>query len=749
MLLEGKKIWLYVAELNAVGVSTVYIYKKKSESEKFSRPTWKGKKVVGGLVIDYDSLPETTKAKLPTRAELIKQHQASSTETRIDQLQEACATLNELHSQNCFINDYTFFLKRTSSQTKAEDLKQAAGWLRLLNRYRTPKETRTINFNTKAELRAAVVDQLLSNFRQHKAHLYGFKITNVAVLQRKELEWASAYKQAFDFAQADRKPVIEAERQANEAALSTLVHANVGNNNRRVLGKLNENESERILLPSGKIDFSEWNARTLVYLFTNPGKANKYDFENIERRYKLECEKCNRQPAVEISAIKEFLTCNEVKKYTTRERNGWAEHDKMLPHVYGKRPEFALSKGGYDGFQVDFTSRIDKKQFMLTVVAVFDYMSEAITGFDIGLVEDGLMVRNMYRNHLNLMGGRSFMEIESDRFSGNLAQETRSIFEKTCDFITQPTPNDPQGKAPNPKARFVERLIPELNRLTQNFPGWKGTNITSIDKNRKPNPDYRSGNYVEGFAESAQQIIDLINVYNNDTYNRAQSRIAECLENINPKAPTIPQEIVAMLLNQHTTTTVRNAKISFEVNRRQYEYAFPEADKFAHLMMKGFKVKVYYDETDMSTVDVFGENDQYIGRLGKLHRVSRAKAEQTPEDIAGLGKMVNQRKAAQERIGEVTRKMLEVEAAELGIDISNISIEDAQELIAGIKHITPEELFADALETPNAKLTESYYQDRIIRANGESIPVSKKDQKGLDDQRREFEREKAKRKGII
>ena len=747
MLIEGKKVWLFVAELNAAGVSTEYIYKKKSESEKFSRPTWKGRKMPGGLVIDYDSLPETTKAKLPSRADLIKQHQADNTENKIDRIQEACETLKTLHEQNSFINDYTFFLKRTSSQHKAEDLKQAAGWLRLLNRYRTPKETRTINFKTKVELRTAVVEQLLADFKERHAHLYGFKITNVAVLQRKELEWASAFGTALE--SNSNEPKIQAERLANEAALNTLVHANVGNSNRRVLGKLNENESERILLPSGKIDFSEWNARTLVYLFQNPGKANKYDFENIERRYKLECGKCNRQPAVEISAIKEFLTCNEVKQFCVRERHGWAELDKTLPHVYRKRPQFSLSKGGYDGFQVDFTSRIEKKQYMLTVVAVFDYMSEAVTGFDIGDVEDGLMVRNMYRNHLNLMGGRSFIEIESDRGSGNLAAETRAIFEKTCDYVTQPVPNDPQGKAPNPKARFVERLIQELNRLTQNFEGWKGTNITSIDKNRKPNPDYRSGNFVEGLSESVQQIIQLINIYNNDVYNRTQSRIAECMENINPKAPTIPQEVSSMLLNQNTITTVRNSKILIEVNRRPYEYTFPEADKFAHMMLKGYKVKVYYDETDMSTVDVFGVNDQYIGRLGKLHRISGAKAEQTHDDLAGLGEMVSNRKAAIERIEGVSRKMLEVEAAELGIDISNMSIEDAQEMIAGMKHITPQELFAEALATPNAQLTKSYYEDRLLRANGAAVPVSKEDQKGLDDQRREFERERAKRKGHI
>lgn len=622
-------------------------------------------------------------------------------------------------------------------------MKQAAGWLRLLNNYTTPKETKSIGFKTKLDLRTAVVEQLLADVKKNKAHLYGFKVTNVAVLQRKELTWAKAFGEALE--QYSNEPKIECENRANEAALGTLIHDNFGNNHRRVLGRLNTNEAERILLPSGKIDFSEWNARTLVYLFMNPGKANKYDFENIYRRYLYECKKENRQAEVNISAIKDFLTCNEVKMYTERERHGWSQLDKMLPHVYRKRPEFALSKGGYDGFQVDFTSRIDGKQLMLTVVAVFDYMSEAITGFDINLVEDGLMVRNMYRNHLNMMGGRSFIEIESDRFSGNLTENTRSIFEKTCQYITQPTPNDPQGKAPNPKARFVERLIQELNRLAQNFPGWKGTNITSIDKNRKPNPDYRNGNYVEGLAESKKQIIDLINIYNNDTYNRTTSRIEVCIENINPDAPIIPRENISLLLNQHTITTVRNAKILIEVNRREYEYAFPEFDQHVHRMMKGYKVKVYFDETDMSTIDVFGANDDYIGTLGRLHRISGTKAEQKHEDLRGLGQMGAARDNMIDRIQAPTRKLLELEASELGVDISNMSLQDAQEFIAGMKDVSAEELYAEALDTPVAKATKAYYNDRMFTANGETMPLSKAEKKSMTDKQKELIREKFKR----
>lgn len=748
MLFEGNKIWLLIPELIQAAVDMNCIKTGLKRNRKGEVATWKHKSSAYDKrvkLIDYDSLPESTRSKLPLREELITQCLADITEDKLVQENDAIASIESLQRSSCDIQDYYFFIKKVLDKSKAHDLMLAAGWLRFLNKYRTPKETRLIGFNTKLELRESAVEKLIAQAKAKKGlHLYGFKVTNAKVLQRKEGDWAKAYEGMA----VEDMPMIEAQKNANEAALSTLVNENFGNNHRRVLGKLNENEADRILLPSGRIDFSEWNARTLVWIFMNPGKANKYDFENLYRRYEYKCREENRKPAVSISAVKEFLTSNEVKLYTTRERSGWAELDKMLPHVYGKRSQFSLSKVGYDGFQVDFNTRMivngKPKQLMLTVVAMFDYMSEAVTGFDIGLVEDGKMVRTMFRNHLNTMGGRSPIEVESDRFSGNLADDTRGLFEKTCRIITQPVPNDPQGKAPNPKARFVERLIQELNRLSQNVQGWKGTNITSIDKNRKPNPDYRSENFTEGYSESVSQIITLINIYNNDTYNREQSRIAVCMENINPNAITIPQENIALLLNQSTQVKVVGGLVSFIVNRRKYDYQFPEFDQFVHLMEKGFFVTVYYDEANMDTVDVFGMRDQYIGTLGREHRVVRAKAEQTADDLHRLGVMSSNRKKAISRIEGPSRKVLELQAADFGIDISNMSMKDAQEVIAGMMDIRPEELYEEALSTPNAIQTRNYYEDRLLRANGEAVPVTitKKEAKGHDAEIKRLAREK-------
>ena len=221
------------------------------------------------------------------------------------------------------------------------------------------------------------------------------------------------------------------------------------------------------------------------------------------------------------------------------------------------------------------------------------------------------------------------------------------------------------------------------------------------------------------------------------------------MENINPNAPVIPQENISMLLNQSTIVAVRNGLVAFEVSRKTYEYKFEEYYLHTHAMMKGYKVKVYYDETDMSSVDVFGEDDQFIATLGRLKRVVKNKAEQTSEDQGRAAAMrANRLKAIQHGEG-INRKLLELEASEFGLDISNMSLTEAQELIAGMKSINAEELFEDVLSTPEAASAKRYYEDRILRANGELVPVSNQERKSLEQERREMVKENAKRKGLI
>lgn len=713
-------------------------------------------------LIDIETIPASTleKYNLPTVEGLKKLAAAKSKELAVKAKAQTDSSL-PLHIEKFQdIADFSVLrFKFNLDAARANDLAIAASIVRFLCHYQTKlgeegKNNGTIHigYESKAALRLSVIEYIAGK------KLYGFDISNPRVLFEKEKAWSKAIQQAFKEHSNLKK--IDLEKVAREYALRTLVPNYFGLKNRQVIGR-REDDSDIIV---GDYNIKEWHAAQVLYNYMNPGVGNKLDYEEVYVRYEMACRKASKEP-VSLSSVKRFLSNTAIKEFAMWERSGFAELDKYLPHVSGKRATYSLAKGGYDGFSVDFKTATDKGVVMLTVVAVFDYMSEAITGYDIGYVENGKMVRNMYRNHLNLTGGRSYYEIESDRFSGNLAKDTQEIFAYCCNIISMPAPNDPRKKAPNPKSRFAERYLPELNRLAQSFPGWKGTNITSIDKNRKPNPDYSDSNFVQTYEEGVQQIIKLINIYNNQSLKKfgGKSRMEMCLNNISEKAPVIDPLLQAVYLNQFTITTVRHHIVKItrgsKPNQEVHEWKWEDADLYAHKMNKGNRVAAYFDENDMDMVSLYSFDEKepnnkdkhiFIHAIDKkLVRAQRAKAEQTDVDIKEIGKQHSYRKKVVER---KNRKQLEFEAAIYGIDISNMSLELAEQLVLGARAtqkdsiiLTPEERYAEALATPVAQQQASYYEDRILRENGMQVPETDSETMSLEDKRKAYLRKKFKK----
>lgn len=733
------------------GISDIYIRNALRRNRHHPTTSWQSKKHPYDrrmVLIDYDSIPSKTKAKLPSRADLIDKYNLESREAETLRTSE---TLLDLHEDHKKLSDYHFYLDHVGDRQKARDLAAAAAWLRLLTHYRAKRDTQKIGFASKGDLQERIISLLAEAAKRRHRHLYGFKITTVRGLDDKVRAWRKALQMVFESpSDGDRIP---ASQDPESTALLTLIPAYKGNSNAQVIGKPTGSDKD-ILLPGG-INLREWHAGELFKLYCNFGKGNKLDFEEVHRRYARQCAALDKTP-VTVRSVRRFLSMDAVQLHAARERNGYMAFDKYLPHVKGQRPKYSLSKGGYDGFSVDFYtkgnftrrdgSRITNGRLMLTVVAVFDYRSEAITGFDVNLVEDGLMVRNMYRNHLNLMGGRSYIEIESDRFSGNRAKDTVALFEQTCRYVTQPLPNDPEGKAANPKARFVERLIQEVNRLAQSAEGWKGTNITAIDRRRKPNPDYHPNNFIESEAEGIAQVVRLINIYNNVKLKKYghKSRMEVCKENINPEAPVIAPWRMALILHQNTLVTLRHGAVSIVVNGRTYQYAFPGYEEQVHRMYKGLKVMVCYDEAAMDSVDVFGENDTYLATLRQTTGVQRAKAEATASDSRTMGHHRAIRRQTEENI---TLKTLEFEASLYEMDIAGLPFEEALSLVKAARNLQSaglteslEERFGEELSTTEATTTAAYYHDRLLTGKGLDAPVG--NARDLERERREYEDEK-------
>lgn len=763
MILRGNDILLFRDDLAQLAkTSTAYIDKKCSESRKFNRLTWRSEKVEGLTVVKYSSLPDATKQKLPSKSYLVEQAKSLMAEQQANDVSDRNAELAYFIEEKYYYSvDLLWFEKQGLKKNKAYDLSRAAAFLRFLNEYKTKTATREIGFETKKELREAVLNYYLDKVHNPHTHKYkfwyGFKVSNYATLQQRELDWSNAMKTVIEA--NSNEPKFRQDQLAYDAALASLIPSHSGNQNRRVIGKVTDPESAGIL-EGGRIDVKEYHASVLTNIAMNPGKGNIFDHEVIHMMYSLRCKKDGVRPC-SLSAVKYFLSEPEVEEFITWERHGFAEIDKVLPHTHGLAPKAALSKGGYDGLSVDFytetviTDKHGKQktgQVMLNIVAVWDYYSEAITGLDVGLVESGEMVRNMYRNHLNLVG-RSFLEIESDRFSGNKMDDTQRVFEYCCKNITMPAPNDPKSKAPNPKGRFVERLVQELNRLTQHVDGWKGSNITSQkDKNRVQNKDYR-GEAIGSFEEAVDQIVKLVNIYNYKSLKKLDGgcRWDKMIANIHPDAQVIDPTAMPMLFNRWTKKKIQNEVLAVKINRKKYEFDFHGYEKYLPKIGRSRTVRLYYDEADMSTVDVYAmadpknpnilEGDVFLETIPALKRGYKDKASQSRLDMAVHMKQKQRRNS---KTDYLQRKELEVEASLYGIDIGGLDIKTAKQRIEGARatmqeeFIPPmEEIYADALARPEAQSAANYYTDRMITGRGlKPATVKTASQKKSDEQRK-------------
>jgi len=672
----------------------------------------------------YDSLPQQYKDKLPSRDQLIKQCQAGQTEKEVTETAQSTLNLIKLHESK-FINrqDFQYYKFKCGLKTeRAHDLMIVVAWLRLLAQYRTPSDCRAIGFSTKQALRQAVVDIL----KGLSIPLYKFRISNAQTLQRRELEWC---------------------KLRGEEALAAQLHAGTGNDNSRRIGRIYEDDPEnQIMLPGAKIDLREFHAGTLMYLFMNPGSGNIFDYEEIYARYCILCAEKSEKPR-SLSAIKNFLGRDDVLQYTNWERKGYPTIDKLLPQITRKRPEYSLTKGGVDGFQVDFYTDIDSKsRVMLTIVAFFDLSTEAITGYEVAINESGEAVRNAYRNHLRRWG-KAYQEIESDRGSSIIGKDSAWLINRFSQYKSQAGPSDPRGKAPNPKRRFAERLILELNRLTQSIPGWKGTNITSQRHHAgKPNPDYSTGAQAS-LEQGIMCINKLIALYNNELLEKYgnKSRMQVFQETMNPEAMAVSPEMLAYTFNKSTVTTVRNSLITITVNRKDHTYPFPENLDLTSRLPKGRKVRVYFDETDLSTIDVFGftdpnntSTDYHLATLGKVVRVQGAKAEQKHEDLAELGRQTRVRNQYQEKI---ERKMLEVEAGRYELDINSfLPIADLRKLVEGARARYKNSIVQPfdkrhelVLTTEEARAELEWNNQTMLRDKNMRVPLSPSPVRDLDE----------------
>lgn len=668
-------------------------------------------------IYSYDKIAdrsEKTKAKLPEK-ELIIAH--INAENAIKDAEKCNISTSFVYRKFCNylkITDLHFFKAKKYSESKSKGLMNSMAMLRFLAATKLKKED--LKVVTGFESRELLLKTTIELFKDEEVN--GHIVRKALDLPMLPCSYDRLRKKVDAFVK------FRANSKVNECE---FLCTKVGNTNSMIIGKPSGTMDDD-LIEGTHINVAEFHAATLIKLAMNPGKGNKFDILETWNRYARKCKDVEKEPAT-YAAVKNFLAKPEVKQFYVWERHGFAAFDKMLPHIHGKRAEYSLRKGGMDGFQVDFYTQDKDKAVMLTCVAVFDYTSEAITGFEVGYVENGLTVRNAYRNHLRLHGGRTYNMLDMDGSMANTSDKTKELFAKVVGKVVVGMSDDPTYKhRANSKSRFSERLIQEINRLAQNLPEWKGTNVTSFNIQRKPNPDYVK-KYKGTIDEGVAQVISLVNVYNNKSLEKYgnKSRIQVFQEKMDVTAEVIDYTTMAQVFNWSTIVSVRHDVIKIQLHKIDYEYYVPDRLAWASKMEAGSRVKVYYDEADMNEVHVFGwvvnnegdPQEHFLGTLKRGERAYRDEASQTTKDLALIGQQTQKRKVM---IDKVQRKALEVEAYTYGIDITQFpNLNDLEMAVKGAREREPEETleerYSEELATVEAVRTQKFYEEHFAQQN--------------------------------
>lgn len=716
MLLKGNSILLFVGDLVQYGVSLETI-KSGLKRNRAGHQTWKhvafpdDKRV---KLIFYDSLPEATKVKLPPAAELLAIIKAEHTDRKDKERQGSELFLPDLIEKHYETIDYHYYLNYLSNKVKASDLMQGAGILRFLASYKSKSDTSKIGFPSKSDLRAAVLDYIINSAEERKRHLYGFKVTNSAILQQKELNWRKAYEQAFEHHSNEPKHVIE--QRAKEAQLNTLLHNNRGNNNALVFDK----EHQAIVLE--------------LYL-----RANKLDMFRTWLDYQQICKQTLGMQACTYSTIKKYLSSDRIRALAAERRHGQQYAEVTYrPYHHRRRPDYSFSLVAGDGWfpgrsvLVNFNDRRTgkpvKRSQTCAVWLWYDWKSEAIVGFDIAPSETGELIRQSFRQILTIHNDVCPASVMLDR-SWTEREDIQQLFRAAGVAIQD-------KRAYNPKSNIAERFNKELNKLHRQVDE-QWASMTNNTPNFKHNPDNLKGAKSMDEADFRAMIRDLINIYNNTPLNKYDGRTR--LEMLAAGMPENPHKIDALdrvrIFGRSTVVTIRNGAFNVTIATRKYEYEVPEWHKLVGKTARHNKVRVCFDEAYMETVDIYrfeDENDDsrdtYLTTCKQILRYNPAQVEQTEKDRQILGH--------HEKRGAEWDKWVEEELNR------HEQVMNDMDLAGGVKAAS-QERYKEALSSAMAGLYNDVHMD-MDRHRGyktASLPG-----KSLEEKQRELDRKKWERR---
>lgn len=619
MKLIDSKLYLSVSELVAYGISENYLKKSLHKQRANSSCNWRhipdpsdGRRVL----IDYDGISSRSRAKLPSKDELLARYIERLEKEKAEALAKA-STMRK-------------------SESEAEAPKAAAATL--------------------SEVRKKLKDAVEGDYLRFLPHYLGLKI---AEQKAQELaKAAAALNVAVELGIGDRecrgkniKPVREttgaslAENFLAEVAKLELKYLNLENRDyfyRKLRIARREGLFSAVKLPrSGNTNggkMTAWHEWQIERLFALPKKYTCVQVHDL-LTWAISSVNENRPTdakldIVSLSSVEKYCARTDVQNRTYLWRHGkkaWS--DAQCPYIPRHSALFPADLWVMDGTQAQFWYKGESgKPEFLNWFVVWDSASRAVLGYSLHETEDRYSVVQALKMAVSLHGWLPF-EILSDNSSAIKQKETTELLTKIAKTVRHSKVGNAQDK---PVERFFSTFQTAVGKRYDNY---AGEGIRSKRKGAHPAPEHVQRLFKQGKlpdrAGLIAQMAEMVAVYNALSINERPSPndvLARYKDELPPNARKIETSQLVQWFWNAREVTVQRGMVKLTV--RNVEYLYGIFDHALKIKLNTEKVRVRFDETDLSRVHLFdAESDEYITECRQTVRTHIAEANRSENDV--------------------------------------------------------------------------------------------------------------------
>lgn len=367
-------------------------------------------------------------------------------------------------------------------------------------------------------------------------------------------------------------------------------------------------------------------------------------------------------PLAELSERTVQDLCKKVENEVYPYRYGVKKwRDGQCPYTPRLAPQYPGDLWVLDGTQLQLWFLNEKGQpDFANVFFVMDATTRAIVGWSLDRSEDRFAVMRAVRMAVEFTNYTPF-EVLTDNSSAIKCAES-------VELLTRLSRRLRHSRVGNAQDKVVERLIGTFQTtVCSRYPNYAGEGIKSRRKGAHATPEHVKKLFKQRALPTMDglrgQMVEMVSFYNGTVQKgRTLSPLAMLRTYEAPHTQPVSREAMALLFWPGRKTTVRRGMISLTIRHVEHVYRLESPDLMVRLNSR--EVFVRYEEADLSEIHLFeAENtEEYLGSVARIERARMAGAEQTGRDLH----LMQQGKQAADALEEWLETNARTEAEQFG-----------------------------------------------------------------------------------